>query len=156
TTSSGDAVVAMSMSLKGNPISALRAAPPTTRASSPPLLRIARARARAGARSQPVSGSRTVALIGRCRAPAARFPYLLPVNPLIEVAQDARGDAPNVTVPVRNFIVVTDNAVPVAALAPVILRPHQVTQRNLEDVGHFRTVGLELKIRCYACHSRQN
>src|SRR5262245_49137361 len=60
---------------------------------------------------------------------------LLPVNPLIEVAQDARRDTPDVTAPVRNLIIVADDAVPVATLAPIIFRAHEVFQRNLEDVG---------------------
>src|SRR5258708_6872688 len=80
----------------------------------------------------------------------------LAINPLIEVAQDTRRNPPDVTVPVRNFIIVTDDPVPVATLAPVIFRPHQVFQGHFEDVGDFGPVGCQLKIRRYARNHWQN
>src|SRR4051812_45839419 len=65
TTSSGRAVVAMSMSPGKRPSSALRTAPPTTRASSPLALSSARTRAVPPAVSQGASASNGSALIGR-------------------------------------------------------------------------------------------
>src|SRR5262249_3403469 len=82
--------------------------------------------------------------------------FVFPVYPLIEVAQDTRRDTPDVMVPVRNLIIVANDAVPVATLAPVIFRRHQIFQRYLEDVGDLGAVGRQDKIRLYTRHGRQN
>ena len=71
TTSSGSAVVAMSMSPRGIFSSALRTAPPTTRASSPSPLSNASTRAAGPDLSQGASDSTRASLISRLREPVA-------------------------------------------------------------------------------------
>src|SRR5258708_40343893 len=74
------------------------------------------------------------------RGPAWRS---LPVNAFVEIAQDTRGDAPDITILVRHGIILSRDALPVAAVALVVFRSHQEGERNLEHLGHFGGVEIE-------------
>src|SRR5262249_47597074 len=102
-----------------------------------------------------LGGKVCCALIAKMKRLFRREASLLE-NPLIEVVQDTCGNAPNVTVPVRNFIIVARDAVPVAALALVIIRSHHVFEGGLEHLGDFEPVERQLKIRDYPRYHRQN
>src|SRR5258708_38278115 len=74
------------------------------------------------------------------RGPAWRS---LPVNAFVEVAQDTRGDAPDVTILVRHRIILSGDALPIAAATLVVFRPHQEGERNLEHLRYLGRVEIQ-------------
>src|ERR1700747_2640216 len=87
------------------------------------------------------------------RGPAPRS---LPIDAFVEIAQDARGDAPDVSILIRHGIIMSGDALPVAAVALVVLRSHQEGERNLERLRHLRRVESESIARGDPRHRRQD
>src|ERR1700735_4837417 len=87
------------------------------------------------------------------REPARRS---LPGNAFVEIAQDTRGDAPDITILVRHGIILSRNALPVATVTLVVFRSHQEGERNLEHLGHFGRVEIEGKGWCDPRQRRQD
>src|SRR5579872_4513399 len=63
-----------------------------------------------------------------------------PVNALIEVAKYAGRDAPDVTILVRDGVILADDALPIAALALMVFGLHQKVERHFEGLADFRPV----------------
>src|SRR6516164_4659917 len=74
------------------------------------------------------------------RGPARRS---LPIDAFVEIAQDTRGHAPNISILIWHGIIMSGDALPVAAVAVVVFRSHQEGERNLERLRHFRLVEIE-------------
>src|SRR5271154_2007804 len=87
------------------------------------------------------------------RGPARRS---LPVNVFVEIAEDTRGDAPDISVLIRDGIIMSGDALPVAAVALVVFRSHQEGERNLERLRHLGLVECESIARRHPRHRRQD
>src|SRR5580693_661317 len=81
----------------------------------------------------------------RCGPTGYRGPawLSLPVEAFIEIAQDTRGDAPDVTILIRHRIILPGDAPPVAAMALVVLRSHQEGERNLERLRYLGFIEIQ-------------
>src|SRR5260221_4255154 len=67
----------------------------------------------------------------------------LPVDAFVEVAQDTRGDAPDITILVRHGIILSGDALPIAAATLVVFRSHQEGERTLERLRYLGLVEIQ-------------
>ena len=68
---------------------------------------------------------------------SAKF-TLVRINALVQIPQDARGDAPDVALAERNGVIPSRHALPIAAVQRVVLCIHEESERHLERLGDFR------------------
>src|SRR5262249_1541275 len=59
------------------------------------------------------------------------------IDPLVQIAQNPRGHAPNVALAEGHGVIPPCHTLPVAAVERVVLHVHQEGERNLERVGDF-------------------
>src|SRR4029077_206139 len=78
------------------------------------------------------------------------------VDPVVEIAHDARGDAPDITVAERHGVIFALDAFPFAAAALVIFRGHQKVERHFEGLGDLARIEREREIRAHTRDRRQD
>jgi hypothetical protein len=79
-----------------------------------------------------------------------------PINPLIEIAQNAGGDAPDVTRAEGDRIIGAVEALPFAAVLLVVRRLHQKGERHLERLVHLAAAEHERETRLHARDHRHD